>query len=359
VICVLVLDDYRDTIDSYLQIWARSLNQKVRSIAYESLRPQVSLAGSTFIFSDVERLTDQECERAAAIASKIKDAGARVLNCPSKALRRYSLLRALHTQGLNPFNVYREAEIDEQIRFPVFVRRDRAHDGPQTPLLNDRDELMRAMSRLKSARPAVDDWLVVEYAHTVSGADGLFRKYSAMRIGEALIPRHILFSREWVDKNPDIVNEASVQEESEFQNNFPHAEEVRRIFDIANIEYGRIDYSLVDGRLVTWEINTNPVLIVAPEKCHPLRFAGQVRSAKLIREALGALDDLKTRSIGVAGCQPVIDQSCRRKRRRLLFAAVDFWVKLDRFKMGRRLADAVARSLRLAKDVSVSRGEGK
>jgi len=38
---------------------------------------------------------------------------------------------------------------------------------------------------------------------------------------------------------------------------------LRRIFDIAGIDYGRIDYSLRDGAVETWEINTNPVHMVA------------------------------------------------------------------------------------------------
>ena len=38
----------------------------------------------------------------------------------------------------------------------------------------------------------------------------------------------------------------------------PHADELRKLFGAANIEYGRIDYTIADGRIQVFEINTNP-----------------------------------------------------------------------------------------------------
>ena len=50
-----------------------------------------------------------------------------------------------------------------------------------------------------------------------------------------------------------------------------HADAVRAAFDTAAIDYGRIDYSLGrDGRVVTWEINTNPLIV-------PMLLAALVR----------------------------------------------------------------------------------
>src|SRR5262249_42167607 len=42
----------------------------------------------------------------------------------------------------------------------------------------------------------------------------------------------------------------------------PHRQALGEIFQAAGIEYGRIDYSVLDGRIVTWEINTNPTIAV-------------------------------------------------------------------------------------------------
>ena len=52
-----------------------------------------------------------------------------------------------------------------------------------------------------------------------------------------------------------------VKEELEYIEANPHAEVLRRAFDLARIEYGRADYGVVDGRVEIWEINTNPYVI--------------------------------------------------------------------------------------------------
>ena len=51
----------------------------------------------------------------------------------------------------------------------------------------------------------------------------------------------------------------------------PHEAEVRRIFDLARIEYGRIDYAFRDGRMQVWEINTNPMLASDDSSANPAR----------------------------------------------------------------------------------------
>jgi hypothetical protein len=59
------------------------------------------------------------------------------------------------------------------------------------------------------------------------------------------------------------VEEASpeiVSEEIEYVRTNPHRERLERIFDVAGVEYGRIDYSLAQDRIQTWEINLNPII---------------------------------------------------------------------------------------------------
>jgi hypothetical protein len=53
---------------------------------------------------------------------------------------------------------------------------------------------------------------------------------------------------------------AMAREELEYVQRNPHEEELREIFAIANIDYGRIDYSILDGKVQTWEINLNPTI---------------------------------------------------------------------------------------------------
>ena len=132
--------------------------------------------------------------------------------------------------------------------------------------------------------------MLVEYLHGAD-AEGVFRKYSAMNVRGALSPRHILFSHDWVTKKPDLVNDATVAEERAFIEDFPHREPLTAIFRLAGVDYGRIDYGVLDGRIQVWEINTNPVVVPQREKLDPKRLASQSRSAALIAEALRELVD--------------------------------------------------------------------
>jgi hypothetical protein len=56
---------------------------------------------------------------------------------------------------------------------------------------------------------------------------------------------------------------------AEYLQAHPHEAELRKIFDLANIEYGRIDYSLLNGKIQVWEINTNPNITSSPMKIAP------------------------------------------------------------------------------------------
>jgi hypothetical protein len=51
-----------------------------------------------------------------------------------------------------------------------------------------------------------------------------------------------------------------VEEELEYVRTNPHRAQLEEIFTIAGVGYGRIDYSLLDGAVQTWEINLNPTI---------------------------------------------------------------------------------------------------
>ena len=48
------------------------------------------------------------------------------------------------------------------------------------------------------------------------------------------------------------------EEEYRFVADNPFGPELRKVFDLAGIEYGRADFGLVGGRPQIYEINTNP-----------------------------------------------------------------------------------------------------
>ena len=310
-ICFFVTRPHRYTIDGFIGGWARSLGRRISVATYDSLPARTTLRAHSFVFTDLERLNATQRDRAERLAQRIERVGGRVLNRPARVLRRFDLLRRLHDAGRNPFNAYRVvgAEPPEACRFPVFVREEHEHTGALTDQLHDRAQLLAALARLRAGAHRTTDLLVVEFCDTRAAADGSFRKYAAMRIGERIVPRHVLISHDWVDKYPDIVDEAAAREENEFLDHFPHAADVRAAFDLAGIDYGRIDYSCAaDGRVVTWEINTNPLIVPPPNECSRTRLAAQSSSARQIAEALAALDGLDVRvslsgfpAIGAAG----------------------------------------------------------
>jgi hypothetical protein len=53
---------------------------------------------------------------------------------------------------------------------------------------------------------------------------------------------------------------AMVHEELEYVSQNPHQQQLLNIFEVAQVEYGRIDYAIKNGRVQTWEINLNPTI---------------------------------------------------------------------------------------------------
>jgi len=323
VIYYLVTADHAYTISAFARSWTRWPVGRVAVWPYERrpwLRP---VEPGAYVFSDLERLTDAEREQAGRLHARVaaRD-GVRALNDPARSLRRFALLERLHDEGINDFRAYRATESWSGCRFPVFVRAEHAHGGSLTDRLGSVGEVEAAIRRIEGrGRFRRDDLLVVEFSDTV-GEDGIYRKYSVLRVDGALIPRHVFFSRSWITNMADLVDERWAAEESEFLDRFPHRDQIARVFELARLEYGRIDYAVRNGRVIVWEINTNPVIVLPPDEIAPARLPGQRRSADLITRALERLDaDLpptaapsRVRCIGL-GARSRVDALVRLVRR--------------------------------------------
>ncbi|HEX5137530.1 MAG TPA: hypothetical protein VFY93_11190 [Planctomycetota bacterium] len=282
----------RYTMRRFRAWWAGALRDRIRILPYQRLPLLRAAEPGLWIFSDLERLRPAERAAASALFARLSAAGPafRALNDPARALTRYELLRAMPG---NAFRAWRATEPLDAVRLPAFVRAAVAHDGSLSGLLRDRAEIEPAIRRVLRRRWRLrrEDLLVVEFLDTSDGR-GIFRKYAAMRIGEALLPRHLFFSRDWVVKKAGAPDEARLREEREFLETFPHRAELRAVFDAARIEYGRIDYAVKDGRIQVWEINTNPVLVPAPRRIAAGRLDRSRRFAGDVIAALRALSDL-------------------------------------------------------------------
>jgi len=99
-----------------------------------------------------------------------------------------------------------------------------------------------------------------------SSDDGLYRKYAAYIVGDRIIPADVIVEHDWHVKGNGIGAQDLVDAELDYIGADPHASQLKEIADLANVQYGRIDYALTDNRVVTWEINTNPFILWTKER---------------------------------------------------------------------------------------------
>jgi hypothetical protein len=247
-------------IRNYLETRGIEMANRVQVVLYEEMASLTQLPIGGTIFAALDQVSPTALAATAQICDQLCAAkpAASVLNNPTKVFGRYDLLRRLFKSGCNRFNAIRAGDDAGALRYPVFIRREHSHNGSLTPLLHDRLAVDRALGELVFRGVRVSDLLIVEFCDT-SGADGLFRKYSAMRVGDVIVPRHLHASKSWIAKSQNsVVDERLVREELEYVNGHPHAGWLADVFKCAHIEYGRIDYGIYQGQPQVWEINLNP-----------------------------------------------------------------------------------------------------
>lgn len=283
---------YPRTMVNFINSWAPELAEKIQTFPYRKVWLRKSFQHGACIFSDLELLSSWRLCLAQRFSDRLRQIpeGRKILNSPRNYSGRFQLSQILYEKRINHFRVWRLTEPNDRLKFPVFLRREADHRGSLSGLLRSRDELEDALKKLSFR----DRWLrhrqlmAVEYIDCAD-ADGIFRKFSVMNIGGVLIPRHILFSRNWLTKKPDLMTAAMADEEAAFIENFPHREQIAEIFRIAGVDYGRIDYGLNNERVQVWEINTNPTIVPKKETINQLRLASQIKSAKQIAQTLQIL----------------------------------------------------------------------
>jgi hypothetical protein len=240
----------------------------IKCVNYDALIRARMLRGGTYIFTDIDRLSFWDLEHVSHLYLQMQKAGLRVLNNPATVRTRYPLLRALRAAGLNDFNAYRVDELESIERYPVFVRKIHGHREPLSDLLENRGDLQKAIDSAMAAGTPRENLLITEFAAEPL-RPGLFRKLSAFRIGEAIVPHISVHDTVWLVKygrSFDNIEDLYQEEFALLQTN-PYAEHLKKVFDIAGIDYGRADFGILRGRIQVYEINTNPQ--VAPPCKHP------------------------------------------------------------------------------------------
>ena len=290
-ILIVTTDDHRYT---HASLRSES-GVDVRVISYSELQKNLyALPKGTYIFTDVDRLTPPGMRQAAAYYRGLRHHGQTVLNDPARMLGRFGLLRALNRAGINDFDAYRVDALETLRRWPVFLRVDGGHGEPASGLLHNQAELDAALEEcLKEGRPQ-SALLIIEYA-AEPVAPGLFRKLSVFRVGDRLVGYTCVHDDQWVVKygKPAIATPELYEDEYRIVATNPFADALWPVFELAGVEYGRVDFGLVGGRPQIYEINSNPDLKLRPK---PSPVARRNQSNELFRvNFLAALQDIDSR----------------------------------------------------------------
>lgn len=234
-------------------------DSQVRLATYESLLGEVTLPAATYVFTDLDRLSPARLREVAKIYRQLRAAGLRVLNDPACFRSRCGFLRSLHDAGLNSFNAYRVEENVRPRRWPVFVRAQGEHDAPLSGLLASWEQVEAAVRQAVAKGVPLSQLMVVEYA-AEPVRPGLFRKLACYRIGDAIVAHTCVHDAQWIVKygKVGIAGEALYADELRIVRDNPYGPALRQAFDLAGVEYGRIDFGLVGGRIQVYEVNTNP-----------------------------------------------------------------------------------------------------
>lgn len=255
----LVTAAQEHSIGDYLETRGKALASRMKIIHYEDLPDRRRFERGTYILTALEYMSPPMLALLTAIHSQLAEVeGFRFLNHPVRTLRRFDLLRELERRGVNPFRAVRARGDLEGLRYPVFLRSDRSHDGAVSPLLRSEREVEAAIGRALVSGRRLRDLLVVEFCDTAD-EHGYYRKYGAFIIGERVVSRRFDHGRAWMLKREaSDFSSAMGIEELEYVRTDPHAQRLLEIGDLAAVEYGCVDYSVKDGRIVVWEINLAP-----------------------------------------------------------------------------------------------------
>lgn len=254
------------TMEGWLAKYGGDLADRVEVVAYEDLEPGIELPSGAFVFTDIDRMGPAHRELARRLWHALERSGTavRLLNHPDRVLTRLPLLREFAARGWNHFRAWPADDVDDSIRYPVFVRERVEHTGNLTGLIHDRETLDRELARLSEELPGIP-LIVVEFCDTSEEGSGIYRKYSAFRVGDRIVPRYVDFGRGWMVKAELRVYDAEkIEHDLRYVRENPHEEWLRQAFDAASVDYGRIDYGLLDGQPQTWEINLNPTIGPTP-----------------------------------------------------------------------------------------------
>ena len=241
----------------------RGVRPNVRVRSYKWLFRRKNLRAHTVIFTDFDRLIFDEHLMIGQLAKRLEGNGVRVLNNPARVRMRYDLLYHLHKKGWNPYQVWRATSVPELPAevFPVFLKSEGAHSAPLGGLLASQDELEAQIEHIKTMGIPLHHILVTQFVNAPI-REGVWQRNTHFCIDKKVFAGlpviedspFVKYGRAGL-ATPDDYDRVIAQSYDD-----QYTPDITKAFTMANIEYGRADYVVLNGKPVIFEINTNPVL---------------------------------------------------------------------------------------------------
>ncbi len=254
------------TIELWLAHRAPELTDRFDIRHYENLTADLEISGGAHIFTGLDQLGPAGREAVAALHQAVRERcpGDPLLNHPHRTARRHELLTRAHAAGVNSFRARRAGDSFDEVRYPVFVREESGHGGPLSGLLRSRAELTASLRALRARGFPMAELLVIEFCD-LSDGEGRFVSAAAHRVGNLIVPTHMISGTRWVLKwSHSDHDERAMREFLSYVRDHPHQAWLRQAFELAGVEYGRIDYGIRGDTLQIWEINLNPTMGPSP-----------------------------------------------------------------------------------------------
>ena len=276
---------------AYLSEDLAALGVDLRVVHFEDLMMlDDAPAGGTWLMTACDALSPAERIHAAAVARRLCDGGARVLNDPATARDRVQAIRQLHAAGLASYTCWSPAAGERPDRFPVFLRGATGHRGAREAILDDAAAAEAALAQALEEGEVLSDLVFIEF-RGAPRRPGHWQKHAAFRIGDAIVRGLTINDTTWHAKNGalGVARPEDYAAELAEIDPYPHAEAVLRVFDALDLEFGRLDFAFVDGRLEPYEVNTAPTMRFGFDHPDPDRKEAIARMHAAQVEALAAL----------------------------------------------------------------------
>lgn len=306
-ICILVCRGYEFTVRPLQR--AGPAAPRVVILPYDEVLKKSAVQRGTYVFTDLDRLDIFDLIAASRLFQRLKENGCRAFNDPARVRTRLALLRSLYRHKLNPFDAYSLEDGERPERFPVFIRIAEEHtEGPLTDLIWDQETLESAIEAVLEAGYPRRTLIITEYA-AEPVRPGIYRKLSVFRVADRYLPHVCVHDLNWIVKSgkTGIAPMDLYDEELEILQKNPFADAMKKVFEDAEIEYGRVDFGLVDDRPCVYEINTNPTISgpyphPIPQRVESMKIGWSALIASLVEiddpDASSAQVDVSGDSVG-------------------------------------------------------------